>query len=92
MKKKKIFDTYPDSYPERLSARLIKCNSKTITLPALYIKLSITLIRATVSELQIQKFCIYDKEKNFTFCDIMRSSHKVHFSDQNMKCCTCVGL
>ena len=47
---KKEFDTYPDPYPERLSARLIKCNSKTITLPALYIKLSVTLIRATVSE------------------------------------------
>ena len=58
LQRKKIFDTYPDLYPERLSARLIKCNSKSTTLPALYIKLSITLIRAKASELQIHKFCI----------------------------------
>ena len=52
------FDAYPDPYPKHLSARLTNCNSKSTTLPALRIKLSITLIRAVVSELQIQKICI----------------------------------
>ena len=54
----KKFDAYPDPYPKRLSARLTNCNSKSTTLPALCIELSITLIRAKVSELQIQKVCI----------------------------------
>ena len=54
----KKFDAHPDPYPKRLSARLTKCNSKSATLPALHIKLSITLIRVKVSELQIQKICI----------------------------------
>ena len=57
--RKNKFDTYPDPYPKRLSPRLSKCNSKNTTLPALRIKLSITLIKAKVSELQIQKFCIW---------------------------------
>ena len=57
MENKKI-DAYPDPYPKRLSAHLTKCNSKSTTLPALHIKLSITLIRAKASELQIQKICI----------------------------------
>ena len=54
----KKFDAYPDSYPKRLSARLTNCNSKSTTRPALRIELSITLIKAIVSELQIQKICI----------------------------------
>ena len=54
----KKFDAYPDPYPKRLSVRLIKCNNKSTTLPALRIELSITLIRAKVSELQIQNICI----------------------------------
>ena len=56
--RKKKFDTYQDPYPKRLSARLSKCNSKSATLPALHIELSIALIRVKVSELQIQKICI----------------------------------
>ena len=54
----KKFDAYPDPYPKRLSARLTNCNGKRTTLRALCIELSITLIRANVSELQIQKICI----------------------------------
>ena len=54
----KKFDAHPDPYLKRLSARLTKCNSKSATLPALRIELSITLIRVKVSELQIQKICI----------------------------------
>ena len=54
----KKFDAYLDPYPKRLSAHLTNSNSKTTTLPALCIELSIPLIRAKVSELQIQKICI----------------------------------
>ena len=54
----KKFDAYPDQYPKWLSARLTNCNSKGTTLPDLRIELSITLIRAKVSKLQIQKICI----------------------------------
>ena len=44
-----------------------------------------------ISEVQMVKQIVYDKEKNFTKCDIMRSSHSVHLSNQNMKCSTCVA-
>ena len=56
--KTKKFGAYPDPYPKRSSAHLINCNSKSTTLPALCIELSITLTRTKVSELQIQKICI----------------------------------
>ena len=87
----KKFDTHLDPCPKRLPARLTKCNSKSATLPALRIELSITLIRVKVSELQIQKV-LYDKEENFTLCDIMRSSHNVHPSNQNTECQSWVTL
>ena len=49
------FDTILDPDPELSSARLMNSNSKRATRPRLCIKLLITLMRAKVSELQMQK-------------------------------------
>ena len=89
--KKEKFDTSLHPDPEWSFGCLIKCNRKCTTLPVLPSSLSITVIRAKVSELQIKAFC-YDKEENFTLSDIMRSSHNVHLSNQNKKCRTLVAL
>ena len=49
------FDTNLDPNPELSSARLINSNSKSGTQPTLCIELLITLIRAKVSELQMEE-------------------------------------
>ena len=49
------FDTNLDPDPESCSARLMNSNSKSATQPLLCIKLLITLIRAKVSELQMEE-------------------------------------
>ena len=69
MKKEKI-DPHPDT--EWLFGCLIKSNRKCTTLLVFPSSLSITVIRAKVSKLQIKVAC-YDKE-NFTLRDIMRFS------------------
>ena len=91
LQRKEYFDTNLDPDPEWWSTRLINHNSKSTTVSALCIKLSITLIRAQISELQMEKFCVCVKE-NFTLCDIMRSSHNVHLSNHNTKWSTWVAL
>ena len=81
------FDTNLDPFPKSSSACLMNSNSKRATQPLLCIKLLITLIRAKVSELQMEE-SYNEKEENFTLCDIMHSGHNVHHSNQNMKCST----
>ena len=49
------FDTNLDPDPESSSARLMNSYSKSATRPPLCIKLSITLLRAKVSELQMME-------------------------------------
>ena len=88
---KKKFETSLHPDPEWLFGCLIKCNRICTALPVLNSNLLITAIITKVSELEIKVVC-YDKEENFTLCDIMRSSHNVHLSNQNKKCSTLVAL
>ena len=58
LRRNETFDTNLDPDPEWWSAHLTNCNNKSTTLSSLCIKLSTTLIRVKVSELQMREYCI----------------------------------